>query len=668
MLSGFGLGGTASAVSYFNSPSTPANIPSPNVKTGPAQDYSLSKLGVRRGTANPIMGKATGNVGYTTPVFLDDAPDYMKPRNAVKPAGETGSYAFSAKAASAPFAPPAGSSAASWQVVGASTITRLRKLENGKTLIHADTVKIDSDGNVVSDYPWMKPYSLKEAQNLTSSTSVVNGAGMGFQDFINESLASKGNTNYYIGKVPDATASMIGGKVGVNVSDFNVMIRSGDIRHIFNAHSKDAQREALRGQIPITPELLAQLPEVFNKPDTVVKLDSKDYGGRTAFEISKRINGYAISVVAVGEGRHNLNIDSYRVINKKRPAASFDDGTRPQSSTSKTGSNQAFNHYKKTSKNVNGNKGRNRTKLIITENNGTIPQNVGMEPRMPGEPQQTLIMRTENGPFVYKVKGGQSQFRQATGQAGVLDNGGAGTGLRSGGEDFVGQMAGEAKPVIEDIYDTTKTESQKSISTPKYNKERLLTDNNNRSFEERLLSYSHKHGIMKEDYDIFRRKNAGELTESQRASMAAIREEKLFPNETTILERVITYYDTLMYIRGNYRPVVKGFVLEAIDSKNYHSYMDYYNGLRLDYDGSKYRPYKDNSLYVVRFRTKDTDLLRIPFSKEMKGLFNESTGMIFEYEQPFTGMGITKALDGCPEYKSLDSIRIEDGAEIFEIT
>lgn len=63
---------------------------------------------------------------------------------------------------------------------------------------------------------------------------------------------------------------------------------------------------------------MAELPKVFNNPDEILLLSKKDYAGRTAFELRKRINGYAIAVNGISNGKHSIEIDSFRVINKKK--------------------------------------------------------------------------------------------------------------------------------------------------------------------------------------------------------------------------------------------------------------------------------------------------------------------------------------------------------------
>ena len=161
------------------------------------------------------------------------------------------------------------------------------------------------------------PYSATEANNLSSAKGYVNGKDLTFSDFITESKNSNGTKRYYFGKVSQNLSDDIRKATGQDVSGYNVAIRSDEIRHTFTQHG-NPQTEALRGQLAVDDSLMAELPKVFNNPDEILLLSKKDYAGRTAFELRKRINGYAIAVNGISNGKHSIEIDSFRVINKKK--------------------------------------------------------------------------------------------------------------------------------------------------------------------------------------------------------------------------------------------------------------------------------------------------------------------------------------------------------------
>ena len=74
----------------------------------------------------------------------------------------------------------------------------------------------------------------------------------------------------------------------------NVFITDSDARHIKKNHG---QREALRGQVDITPQDFALIPFVMNEFDTAQMVEGDNLGNRRIL-FSKRVNGnvYTVSV------------------------------------------------------------------------------------------------------------------------------------------------------------------------------------------------------------------------------------------------------------------------------------------------------------------------------------------------------------------------------------
>lgn len=185
------------------------------------------------------------------------------------------------------------------------------------------------------------PFDSSEAQNLTSAKGVVNGYGMSFRQFIDNAKSLGNAVRFYFGKVSDTLGAQIRTVVGKNVSGYNIVMRSDEVSHTLRSHGNETY-EAKRGQLAVTPDALARLPEIFNHPDEIVLLDKKDYAGRTAFEARKWIDGYMVAVVGISDGKHSIEVDSVRIINKKAPPATVDEtGTSPDH-TSETGGRPAL--------------------------------------------------------------------------------------------------------------------------------------------------------------------------------------------------------------------------------------------------------------------------------------------------------------------------------------
>lgn len=200
-----------------------------------------------------------------------------------------------------------------------------------------------SDGFKMTSYQnsnGILPYSEAEAKNLSSQKGMVNENESDFSKFIRESKETNGTKRFYFGKVSNELSNDIRAATGQDVTGYNVAIRSDEVRHIFAQHGNE-QAEALRGQLAVDDALMAELPKVFNNPDEIILLDKKDYAGRTAFELRKRINGYAVAVNGVSNGKHSIEIDSFRVINKKKPLTTFNATQASPEPTSETSSKLA---------------------------------------------------------------------------------------------------------------------------------------------------------------------------------------------------------------------------------------------------------------------------------------------------------------------------------------
>ena len=73
-------------------------------------------------------------------------------------------------------------------------------------------------------------------------------------------------------------------------------------------------------------------------------LNGEDYAGRVAFDLHKNVNWYAIVFTGVSDGRMLLDVDSMRVLNKKKPPTTFDKMQAPPKQTPETSSRQAIDY------------------------------------------------------------------------------------------------------------------------------------------------------------------------------------------------------------------------------------------------------------------------------------------------------------------------------------
>lgn len=182
------------------------------------------------------------------------------------------------------------------------------------------------------------------------------------------------------------------------------------------------------------------------------------------------------------------------------------------------------------------------------------------------------------------------------------------------------------------------------------------------SFMDGMNGVITKNGLTTPQFTKLRQKSANMYSSSQKTKMKKIRNSVPHPTKDTIMQKVVPYEDMLKYLDGRYN-TIGGYVTRAQDTKMLSKYMDYYNSLRLDYKGTKFKPKKDKTMGVIRFKTTEVNKLSIPYSKAMGG---NTKGQL-----PWTGNGFTSAKNGnaIPEYTFPERYLAEplNGAELFEV-
>lgn len=158
-----------------------------------------------------------------------------------------------------------------------------------------------------------------ERENLSSGKR--NKVVSTFQEavsFVKNAIQNKQSTDRaYLGKVPDATARMVLEQTGVDITGYNAMMLSDSIRHMFNHHGDPIVEDA-RGQIPLTPEVAARIPDVLAHPDKVSLSPQKNVRGLPVLLFEKMIDGYYTTAQAVADGTHSIQADTL-YIRKKAP-------------------------------------------------------------------------------------------------------------------------------------------------------------------------------------------------------------------------------------------------------------------------------------------------------------------------------------------------------------
>jgi hypothetical protein len=187
-----------------------------------------------------------------------------------------------------------------------------------------------------------------------------------------------------------------------------------------------------------------------------------------------------------------------------------------------------------------------------------------------------------------------------------------------------------------------------------------------------------RHDLSRGELDDLINKPVGDLTDAERATLNAVRDDFPAPTSDTVMQKVVDqpYFDPKTgelrwgdadnYVLDHYTAnEVRGAVTVADDTAHLGNPRDINEGLRLDYDNTHHAP-DDASTHVIRFQADDPNF-EVPRNQEMTG----SPTTYDDWKQPFTGNGFTSAADDViPEYAVPrgETVTIREGAEMWEVT
>ena len=178
-------------------------------------------------------------------------------------------------------------------------------------------------------------------------------------------------------------------------------------------------------------------------------------------------------------------------------------------------------------------------------------------------------------------------------------------------------------------------------------------------FTDTIEEYAVQQGLTVDEFRSLCEKAAADMTEEELAKMNAIRDQQWKPDGDTLMQKVITMYDMGKYLSGEYK-TPKGFISVCADVKQYETVQDMYYGLRLDYEGTYFKP-EGESYAVIRFYAANVDQAVVPKSS--------ANGGDVEDPYPFGGVGFTTGTNGrwgSPEWVMSEFTILNDGAQLFE--
>ncbi|WP_302760290.1 hypothetical protein [Christensenella hongkongensis] len=240
----------------------------------------------------------------------------------------------------------------------------------------------------------LEEYTNNEIQQRANSKSILfANSEQDIVDFVNDYIVNRSEEykRLYIGKVGEALADRIFEDTGIDVGNYNVILRSD-----FENRHANVDAEQSRGQIAITPELIGRLPEIISAYDSVaVSRNAKN--GKPALVFEKDVDGKKVAVEYISDKRKEMALQTmYGWENKKNHPTAESAEASPITSETRSGTGSFDNIIPQSGDDVN-------RKYSINEGNRTrkAAESLMKNPRLGEDTGNALREAIEQGEFQY---------------------------------------------------------------------------------------------------------------------------------------------------------------------------------------------------------------------------------------------------------------------------
>lgn len=131
-------------------------------------------------------------------------------------------------------------------------------------------------------------------------------------EFCEKHVHKKPYARLYMGKIGTELAAKLHRDVGLELEGYNVAMTS----EFENSHA-DSKKETTRGQIPVTPEMIADIPEIISSYDKVSSAGTTEMG-KPALKFEKNINGKRVAIEYVSDKRKMLTLQTMYAWGEKK--------------------------------------------------------------------------------------------------------------------------------------------------------------------------------------------------------------------------------------------------------------------------------------------------------------------------------------------------------------
>lgn len=206
-------------------------------------------------------------------------------------------------------------------------IQELQLLNNISSSANDNITNItENQGTSTSTDILLDSYTQHEISNYEGGKVKIAKTSEDVINFVQESKKTSNNSKLYFGKLGKKIANKINQAIGINLENYNLSLRSDNIKHILKKHSNKS--EILRGQIPITEADFQLIPEIITSYDSIKQTGSTT-NGKPSITFTKQIGDNYYLVNYVSDKSHNLEVQTMWK-QKKKNSATVSDANIPR--------------------------------------------------------------------------------------------------------------------------------------------------------------------------------------------------------------------------------------------------------------------------------------------------------------------------------------------------
>ena len=205
-----------------------------------------------------------------------------------------------------------------------------------------------------------------------------------------------------------------------------------------------------------------------------------------------------------------------------------------------------------------------------------------------------------------------------------------------------------------------------------------------------------EYGVSWDEFNRLRNTHVTQMTQSEYDMMIDIRNTIPYPNNSTVMQKIMPIEDEVWLFNRKEKATVGGYVAKRSDAKNITTIQEAVEGLRLDYEGSPFVEtmidangnrvavrdqngnlvLKTDAYLRLEYTTDETGYIQIPYG-DMDGnsididgniRMNSSTGKPDKVIDPASGNGFIKSDSDeflVPEYRHSDRSRLKEGSKLY---